>query len=394
MTTRATPSPHSAWIDTSALSAPTLTCDIFCRVVDNFGDIGVAWRLARQLSREHGIRVRLIVDDLSRFHGLVPAVEIDVNVQTLYGVAVFDWHDSLQLTDPADIVIETFGCDLPRNYQAAMARMSPPPVWINLEYLSAEPWVAAHHLMPSPHPALPLTKHFFFPGFTAETGGLLREREMTLLPAGKSRRGPIRVFIFGYDHAPIEALIKVMSVEATTSGAALNVGIIEGSLADKLNNWRGIAAESARKRPPMLEFDVLPFVPQSEFDDVLRSHDILFVRGEDSFVRAQWVAKPLVWHIYPQADNAHLVKLNAFLELYCEALPSAAANAMRSMWLAWNEPSPGEIGAAWRAFVEQLPVLSAHAERWAQDLSKTPDLASRLLSFCRENAKIQGFAAS
>lgn len=394
MTTRATPSPRSASIDTPALSAPPLTCDIFCRVVDNFGDIGVAWRLARQLKYEHGVRVRLIVDDLSRFHRLVPALNIDMNVQSVDGVAVFDWHESLQMTDPADIVIETFGCEIPPDSQAAMARTSPRPVWINLEYLSAEPWVAVHHLMPSPHPSLPLTKYFFFPGFTAETGGLLREREMPLSPAGKGGKGPIRVFIFGYDHAPIEALIEVMSVEATSSGAAINVGIIEGGLADKLENWRAISTESARKCPPMLEFDILPFIPQAEFDDVLRSHDILFVRGEDSFVRAQWVAKPFVWHIYPQADNAHLVKLNAFLDLYCETLPSAAANAMRSMWLAWNTPSTGEIGTAWRAFVEQLPVLSAHAERWAQDLSKTSDLASRLLSFCRENAKIQGFAAS
>ncbi|MBY0444112.1 MAG: elongation factor P maturation arginine rhamnosyltransferase EarP, partial [Burkholderiales bacterium] len=40
----------------------TVRWDIFCRVIDNYGDIGVCWRLARQLSFEHGFAVRLMVD--------------------------------------------------------------------------------------------------------------------------------------------------------------------------------------------------------------------------------------------------------------------------------------------------------------------------------------------
>ena len=41
------------------------TWDIFCSVVDNFGDIGVCWRLARRLSAGLGQQVRLWVDDLA-----------------------------------------------------------------------------------------------------------------------------------------------------------------------------------------------------------------------------------------------------------------------------------------------------------------------------------------
>ena len=36
--------------------------DLFCRVIDNWGDAGVCWRLARQLVRERGAQVRLWID--------------------------------------------------------------------------------------------------------------------------------------------------------------------------------------------------------------------------------------------------------------------------------------------------------------------------------------------
>ena len=39
--------------------------DVFCRVVDNYGDAAVCWRLARQLADEHGARVRLWIDLLA-----------------------------------------------------------------------------------------------------------------------------------------------------------------------------------------------------------------------------------------------------------------------------------------------------------------------------------------
>ena len=52
--------------------------DVFCAVVDNYGDIGVCWRLSRQLAAEHGIAVRLWVDDLKPFARLCPAVDVTV----------------------------------------------------------------------------------------------------------------------------------------------------------------------------------------------------------------------------------------------------------------------------------------------------------------------------
>jgi uncharacterized repeat protein (TIGR03837 family) len=158
-----------------------IACDIFCTVIDNFGDIGVAWRLARQLADEHAWSVRLCVDDLETFAKLAPSLNPEKRWQRLGPIVVEHWNDALtegETLQIADVVIEAFACDLPPTYLAAMAERKPTPVWINLDYLSAEDWVADFHLKPSPHPRLPLNKWFFFPGIGPGTGGVLIERSM------------------------------------------------------------------------------------------------------------------------------------------------------------------------------------------------------------------------
>ncbi len=371
----------------SGLTSTTLTCDIFCRVVDNYGDIGVTWRLARQLNLEHGLCVRLIVDDLASFVKLVPAIDATSREQVIDGVAVVEWLEPIELTTPAVLIIEAFGCDLPATYVSSMARQPIAPVWINLEYLSAEAWVESHHLLPSPHTLHPLTKYFFFPGFTEKTGGLIREND---LPVSRDAAiqpdadATLSVFIFAYENCPVEALVLAMG----KMGPALRCHVSEGKVADKLTHWCAYQAKNASEAAPVLEFDVVPFVPQVAFDNLLQKHDVLFVRGEDSLVRALWAAKPFVWHIYPQSEDAHWVKLNAFLDLYCRDLPGAASEALRELWRAWNANDGAAIEAAWAGFYAQLAELRRYAKAWSNRQSKLPDLARNLLSFYQKTSKI------
>ena len=154
-----------------------LTVDIFCDVIDNYGDAGVCWRLAKILSNEHNFSVRLFINRPETLSAFVTHLEPGKLPQTIGNISVCHWNSSLS-AEPADVVIETFGCRLPNVFEEKIAAKQPQPVWINLEYLSAEDWVEGCHGHSSPHPNLNVNKYFFFPGVTNETGGVMIESDL------------------------------------------------------------------------------------------------------------------------------------------------------------------------------------------------------------------------
>src|SRR5690606_8219337 len=125
-----------------------LSFDIFCRVIDNFGDIGVCWRLARQLSYTPiKTKIRLWVDDLRSFARIEPAVSANAPIQAVNGIELVQWTRTPPALTPHKIVIEAFACDPPPEFIARMVQQQ--SLWINLEYLSAETWVESFHARPS-----------------------------------------------------------------------------------------------------------------------------------------------------------------------------------------------------------------------------------------------------
>ena len=328
------------------------------------------------------MQVRLIVDNLGSFSQIEPAINIASEHQQINGVTVISWRSACEVT-PAELVIEAFAVNLPARYIAAMATTLITPVWINLEYLSAEPWVGEHHLLPSPHSKLSLTKYFFFPGFRHDTGGIIRERTLlTERDAGtfSNQTNKLHVFLFAYQNAASGNFLRAIA----EARADVRCTIPEGALATNMTLCGRICDDLTND----LRIDVIPFTTQQAFDSLLWRHDVLFVRGEDSFVRAQWAAKPFVWQIYPQNADAHWVKLNAFLDLYCDGLDDQAALALREIWRAWNAEDHANIAAAWRQFMVYLPTLQTHAVAWSKKLAGMSDLAANLLSFYQKTTKI------
>jgi uncharacterized repeat protein (TIGR03837 family) len=373
---------------------------LFCRVVDNYGDIGICWRLARQLRHEHGIDVTLWVDDLASFRRICPAVDAGAASQQVEQVTVRHWRDQdgvYTVADVADIVIEFFACDIPPGYIAAMAQCEPRPVWFNLEGLTAEEWVEGCHRLTSPHPRLPLTKHFFFPGFTAQTGGLLREaaleqRRLEFLsdpaaaPAFLARFGvtpaemaATKVSLFCYPHAPVSALFEVWQLEANAITCLVPEGVAPEAVRAFFGDGAAIEAGASATRGA-LTVRVLPFVAQPDYDKLLWACDLNFVRGEDSFVRAQWAGKPFVWHIYPQDENLHHKKLRAFLRRYAGGLGGLEDFSLRWNGAATAAEPPGWSGQ-WRRFRDEMPQMAARAVDWRQQMLANGDLATNMLQF-------------
>ncbi|MCA1248731.1 elongation factor P maturation arginine rhamnosyltransferase EarP [Massilia sp. MS-15] len=379
----------------SRLPAPSLA--LFCKVVDNYGDIGICWRLARQLWHEHGVRVTLWVDDLASFRRICPEVDPQAALQQVQGVRVRHWTGQEGAYGPdevADIVIEFFAVDPPPGYVAAMAGRMPRPVWFNLEGLSAEEWVEGCHRLPSMHPRLKLTKHFFFPGFTAKTGGLLHEAgldaaraafqaERAAMAAFLGRFGvtaaemeALKVSLFCYPHAPVAELLHAWEHGREPVLCLVPEGVAAAAVEAFLGAPGCAGAHATRGA---LTLRVLPFVPQPDYDRLLWACDLNVVRGEDSFVRAQWADRPFVWHIYPQDENLHHKKLRAFLGRYAGGL-----DALADFSLGWNGATAIDSWpAAWDALRPTLPRIVARAAAWREEVLAHGDLATQLLDFAR-----------
>jgi len=372
-----------------------VTWDIFCTVVDNYGDIGVTWRLARQLVAEHGLAVRLWVDDLGAFVPLCPGADASAAQQWQQGVDVRAWPAEWQPAEPADVVIGAFACQLPPPYVEAMRVRTTPVLWLNLDYLSAEDWVEGCHGLPSPQ-SNGLRKVFFFPGFTDRTGGLLREasllaRREALQQSAEAREAFLQglgvypqadaqlISLFAYENPQLGAWLDALA----TDTCATHLLVPQGRILGDLGTWLG---EPGLKVGDLfqrgaLSVQVLPFVSQDDYDRLLWSCDFNAVRGEDSFVRAQWAGRPMLWHIYVQEENAHWEKLEAFLNLYRQGLSDAAGAALVALWRAWNMGS--DMGQAWQGARKHWPELQQHARDWAACQAARPDLAKALVQFYR-----------
>ncbi len=352
--------------------------DIFCRVVDNFGDIGVCWRLAADLA-QRGEQVRLWLDDRGALAWLAPS--------GAPGVVLRDWIDHPDASagaEPAEVVVEAFGCDPPADFVARMRRLPAArrPVWINLDYLSAEAWVERVHGLPSPQfsgAGQGLEKWFFHPGFTPATGGLLREpglidrraafqRDAWLAAQGWARRPQERVvLVFCYANPALPDLLQALADAPTL--LLLAQGPAQAQTA-------GLAAIAGQRRI------ALPWLNQTDFDHALWSADLNLVRGEDSLVRAHWAGAPWVWQLYPQDDGAHAAKLQAYLDfLASPAVPAALMAGLAALFRAWNGLSAWSDAATLSLRGQAWGAWQSHCSNRRAALLAQPDLASQLLGF-------------
>ena len=373
--------------------------DIACRVVDNYGDAGVALRLARSLVAEHDAEVTLWIDDRRALARIAPGLDVAAPETTYGGLRVRALRSTTAPDPPPGVIVEAFGCGLPDAWLDAMQAAPRAPVWINLEYLSAEGWVDGAHGLPSRHPSRPLTRWFYFPGFTARTGGLLRERGLAVerdahATAPDARAAPwtslglappaddaLTVNLFCYPNVALPALLEAWADDDAPVACLVPEGVATAAIDRFLHGALPRPGDFAHAGN--LALAVAPFVDQAAFDRRLWSCDLDIVRGEDSLVRALWAARPLAWHAYPQPEGAHRAKLAAFADRYCATLDAATGSAWRAFQDAFNAGDGPALATAWGPLKRALPALGTHARRWAGALARLPDLTSQLVDFCR-----------
>ncbi|AWD32302.1 hypothetical protein CKSOR_00172 [Candidatus Kinetoplastibacterium sorsogonicusi] len=296
--------------------------DIFCNVIDNYGDIGFCWRLSKNLENRYKWKISLWINNLNAFANIEKNINTISSKQFVNNISIRYWNDDeLFNHNPGNIIINSFSCDLPNFYLKKIKIFN--SLLINLEYLTPELWINKYHLLPS-YNNLNIKKYFFFPGFRKKTGGIIREPYLSserekfqndifmknnfLYKVGFTnelmnfKNDAKLIFIFCYKHSPIRSFIQALKY--------LNKKFIIILSNDN------IIEKDYLKNSDKVKFHKLPLINQDSFDKLLWCSDINFIRGEDSFIRAIWAKRPFIWNIYKQDNNAHIKKLQAWLSLY------------------------------------------------------------------------------
>ncbi|MFI0546944.1 MAG: elongation factor P maturation arginine rhamnosyltransferase EarP [Brachymonas sp.] len=349
--------------------------DIFCQVIDNYGDIGVCWRLACDL-QARGQAVRLWLDDASHLPWLAPDA-------AQRGIPIIDWHQPTEQTQLGSTLMATFGCALPPAIEALLAACPPEqrPLGLNIEHLSAEAYVERMHGLPSPRffaDGSRWDQYFFYPGFSTATGGLLREADLiqrqaafdknTWLAAQNLAPTPQAqlISLFCYEPAQLQAWLQVLREDRQPQHLLICAGRGQAAFSQAV-------AQLGLQPSAQLNWSLLPLIPQTDFDHLLWACDVNMVRGEDSWLRAIWAGKPFVWQIYEQDDAAHHEKLSAFMDR--ADLPMA----LQRLWRGWNGLGGNHMQAQdWQA-LQVAPQFVQLRDR----LLEQHELSSQLRYFVR-----------
>lgn len=301
---------------------------VLCKVVDNFGDIGVVFRLCRALSElKKNLEIRLVVSNLDSFAKISKGIDSTKTFQEFRGWKVFDWNDNALCKkefskNPPEFILECFQCGRPEWLEELLfsPQFNLNVQIVNVEYLTAESWADDFHLLKSGTRSAKIKKINFMPGFTKKTGGLILDKNfMCCLSEKKFALNLVKQNldkkILSEDFSDS---FKILIFSYPKNFDFLASAIKEFSFLKKIIVFvaSGAGADSAKisLKKFKVDFVCLPFIQQEVWDAFLSLMDFSFVRGEDSFSRCCLLGNPFIWNIYPQEEEFHIVKLNAFLQ--------------------------------------------------------------------------------
>ena len=354
---------------------------ILCKVVDNFGDIGVCYRLAKRLKKiEPSCNISLVVAGLDSFHNINNQVNPAAAFQVVEGLEVYGWNDfdlclrvfSADDGEKLSVILECFQCGRPEWMEKILFEdgLSRTVQVIMIDYLTAETYADDFHCLKSLTRSAKVQKVNFMPGFSQRTGGLIIDDGWEEV-VERNVHGPVLFFMYDNEWLPLAEALRE---------AGKNVLVGQGKGRDSFIE--------ACSRAGMRDVEILPFMNQNEWDDMMKSCSALFIRGEESLSRACLSGIPFVWQAYPQTEEYQLVKMEALLEAMKPFFEEDDFEFIHKIWLDFNLPSVERneynFGKSCLEFLEGLERLEYGFRDFASSLRKNGDLCSNLMTFIRK----------
>ena len=369
---------------------------VLCKVVDNFGDIGVVWRLCcqllNQIKKENlTSKINLIVDDLASFNKICNSVDFSKSFQVIDEINIYNWNDEKLCYDEfskndgenLSVILEVFQCGRPLWMEKILfeEKLNRTVQIIMIDYLTAEKYAEDFHCLQSLTRSSKVEKVNFMPGFTNKTGGLIIDSEWKNLSEYNNNK---TLLCFTYDRN-WDALANACKKSKNIKNVLLAPG--KGFESLKKSFSCNFVKDSN------LKIEELCFMNQNEWDKMLKNCGVLFIRGEESMSRACLSGIPFVWHAYPQSDEYQLVKVRALLERMAVHFKSEDFKIIENVWILINSPenevSQKEFENAITLFFENIENLVYGFREFALDLRKNGDLCSNLMTFIKNRCIIE-----
>ena len=369
---------------------------VLCKVVDNFGDIGVVWRLCCQLSNQIKkenltSKINLIVDDLASFNKICNSVDFSKSFQVIDEINIYNWNDEKLCYDEfskndgenLSVILEVFQCGRPAWMEKILFedKLNRTVQIIMIDYLTAEKYAEDFHCLQSLTRSSKVQKVNFMPGFTNKTGGLIIDSEWEYFCDYQNNK---TLLCFTYDRnwdALANACKKSNYIE--------KVLIAPGKGFDSLKK----SFYSNFIKDSNLKIEELSFMNQNEWDKMLKNCGVLFIRGEESMSRACLSGIPFVWHAYPQSDEYQLIKVRALLERMSNHFEFEDFKIIEKVWILINsaesEVEQEEFEKAILDFFNNVEKLVYGFRDFALDLRKNGDLCSNLMTFIKNRCIIE-----
>ena len=380
--------------------------DIFCEIIDNFGDIGVVYRISKELKKIfQNVRIRIVLNRLEEFKAINKKVK-DTDYQEIDGlICVPEKYvkENIETFGVSDVFIEAFGCNVPEEYVKQAKENS--KLWINLEYLSGEKWIEDFHLCESLIDSKTLKKIFFMPGFSEKSGGVIIDSGfLERMKFGKENRDEVfkKYFkdfdlkdkfigtVFSYEKNFENLLETLKNYEKETilllMGEKTQKSFSEILKKNLTEDYGNIVKYG---KITMIYSD---FFSQEEYEEIISASDFNFTRGEDSFVRGIILGKPFMWHIYLQEEKAHMDKIKAFTERFKESVEVSEEekNIIESycnLLEDYNDRDKNSLEKGkedFRIFFEKFEEIDRICEKYSKFLLEKCNLVKKLYKYIQE----------
>ena len=389
--------------------------DIFCEIIDNFGDIGVVYRISKELKNFYqNARIRIVLNRLDEFKAINKKAT-DAEYQEIDGLIFVTEkyvRENIESFQTADLFIEAFGCDVPEEYVKIAKEKS--KLWINLEYLSGEKWIEDFHLQQSLIDSKTLKKIFFMPGFSEKSGGVIIDSGfLQRKEYGKNNRDAVlqKYFpeldivnmkdkfvgtVFSYEKN-FENLLEVLN-RYSEENQKETVLILMGEKTQK-SFYEILQKKSTENFGKIVKYGKIimlnsKFLSQEEYEEVISATDFNFTRGEDSFIRGILLGKPFMWHIYLQEEKAHLDKIRAFNERFKESVKESLSDEQRdilekycNLLEEYNDRDKNSLEKGrenFEIFFEKFDDINIICQRYSEFLLEKCNLMKKLYKYIQE----------